>query len=105
MNVSSITASPLGHFAIFPVSLALVVVGLWLWSHHQAQSELLALPMERRHTLYKHTRETLETICMNARGPNLSEYCYEQALFIAQLPECDANCQDICQRFAPQPTK
>jgi len=93
------------YFAIAAALLALVVAGTWLSNRHLSQQELLALPSQQRHALYVHTLETLETICTHAQGPDLTEYCREQTQFIVRLPECAANCQEICRRLAPKPTK
>jgi len=93
------------YFAVAGALLVFVVAGTWFWNRHLSQQELLALPSQQRHALYVHTLETLETVCSHAQGPDLSEYCREQAQFIVRFPECGANCQATCRRLAPRPTK
>lgn len=93
------------RYAVAGALLVLLVAGSWVWNRHLSQQELLALPNQQRHTLYAHALETLETVCIHAQGPDLSEYCREQAQFIAHFPECGVNCQEICRKLAPRPTK
>lgn len=93
------------HFAVAAALLVSLVAGTWVWNRHLSQRELLTLPSQERHSLYAHTLETLGTVCMHAQGPELSSYCRDQAQFIARFPECGVNCQEVCRRLAPRPTK
>ncbi len=81
------------------------VAGTSLWNHRQASQDLITLPTLERQTLYQRTLETLESICVSATGPEIVDYCRDQAQFIARFPECDATCEAACRRLAPRPTK
>ena len=105
MHASPSVATSQRYLAVTAALVAFAVGGTWFWNRHLSQQELLALPSQQRHALYVHTLETLETVCMRTQGPDLTEYCREQARFIVRLPECGATCQEICRRLAPKPTK
>ena len=105
MHASSSDVSSQCYFAVAAALAVFFVAGTWVWNRHLSQQELLALPSQERHSLYAHTLETLETVCMHAQGPDLSEYCREQVQFIARFPECGVNCQELCRKLAPRPSK
>lgn len=67
--------------------------------------ELSELPATERGALYERTLDTLRTTCTQARGPEVAEYCRQQADFITLFPECDAECRDLAARFAPGPSR
>jgi len=93
------------HGLVAMAFLVFAVGGSSLWSHHQSRQQLRAIPTEERQVLYKRTLATLESLCVNAQGSEITEYCREQAQFIAAFPECDATCEGVCRRLAPRPTK
>lgn len=67
--------------------------------------EISDLPEPERRALYERTRETLRSPCSQARGPEVAEYCRQQADFIKRFPECDSECRELAARFAPQPSR
>ena len=85
--------------------VALLSVGLIAWHHRRAQTELLAIPVQERTSLYERTLSTLQTTCSHAEGAELTAYCQTQALFVSRFPECDATCQSICNRYLPRATR
>lgn len=64
--------------------------------------ELSDLPPSERRALFERTLETLRTTCGQARGPEVSDYCREQADFITHFPECDGACRELAARIAPR---
>lgn len=88
------------------VALALLAaVAVATFTHARLDRELSGLPGPERRALYERTLETLRTSCMRSRGPELSEYCQQQAHFIKRFPECDSECHELAARFAPKPTR
>lgn len=59
--------------------------------------ELSELPHAERRALFERPLETLRTACIQARGPEVSDYC-EQANFITHFPECDGTCRELAVR-------
>lgn len=78
---------------------------LAVFMHTRLDRELSELPEPERRALFERTRETLRSSCMQARGPEVTEYCRQQADFIKRFPECDRECRDLAARFAPQPSR
>lgn len=62
--------------------------------------ELSDLPHAERRALFERPLETLRTACIQARGPEVSDYCCEQANFIKHFPECDGTCRELAAHFA-----
>jgi len=90
------------------VLLALVAVVLvsGLVAYQRGEdTELLSLPAAERATLYERTFETLRSTCSHTRGEAFSDYCREQAKFLARFPECKGDCQQTCHQFRARPTK
>lgn len=65
----------------------------------RVEHEIAELPPSERRAFYERTLETLRATCSRAAGPEVSEYCRQQARFITHFPECDAACRDIAARF------
>jgi cytochrome b pre-mRNA-processing protein 3 len=102
------TSSAVPGQRFVPIAVTILVLGVagsWFWSRHQESQDLLALPNQERQALYQRTLETLESICARATGPELNDYCHDQAQFIARFPECGTKCAAVCQRLAQRPTK
>jgi cytochrome b pre-mRNA-processing protein 3 len=87
---------------------AAVLVGLlglsaaWLLRDGGTGGELRRLPGAERRALYLRILETLRTTCPRATGPGLTDYCRDQAEFVARFPECDRFCRELAQRYAPK---
>ncbi len=95
---------PLSSIVIVSLVGALCFGGI-LWHHTRAKAELMTMPAQDRYSLYEHTLSALHTACAHADGEQLREYCQQQAEFVSRFPECDANCQSVCRRYLPRPTK
>lgn len=83
----------------------LSAVALAVFIHTRLDREISDIPEPERRALYERTRETLRSSCMQTRGPEMAEYCRQQADFIKRFPECDRECRDLAARFAPQPSR
>jgi cytochrome b pre-mRNA-processing protein 3 len=95
----------MNHFWVAAALLALAASGSWLWQLHLSQRELQELAPSDRQAFYGRTLETLTSVCVRANGPDLGDYCREQANLIARFPECDKSCRELSRRFAPKPTR
>jgi hypothetical protein len=80
-------------------------VALAVLMHTRLDRELSDLSEPERRALYERTRETLRSSCVQAQGPEVTEYCRQQADFIKHFPECDRECRDLAARFAPRPSR
>ena len=87
------------------VLLVLAVIGTWFWQSRLRARELRDLPSQERRAFYERTLETLRTACSHPPGPELKEYCREQADLAVRFPECDEACREIARQFQPQATK
>lgn len=99
------TKAPRGVVWLVVVMTLLCAVALAVFVHTRLDREISQLPESERRALYERTRETLRTSCAHARGPEVTEYCREQADFIQRFPECDSECRELAARFAPQPSR
>ncbi|HRG94839.1 MAG TPA: hypothetical protein PLR99_01250 [Polyangiaceae bacterium] len=72
-----------------------------VFTHTRLDRELSKLPEQERRALYERTRETLRTSCAHPRGPEVADYCRQQANFIKHFPECDGECQDVASQLTP----
>jgi len=79
------------------------LVAAWILSDDGMDGELRKLPEAERRALHLRTVETLRTTCSNASGPELTEYCRDQAEFLVGFPECSRSCRELAQRYAPKP--
>src|SRR5512145_1844318 len=80
------------------------LIGAVVFITTRTDRELRALPAADRRALYQRTLETLRSACMHVTGPQLSDYCCDQAEFVKRFPECDPTCRELAERFAPKPT-
>jgi hypothetical protein len=80
--------------------VAIVAVGEW-----QSERELEHLPADARRTLFGSLLATVRDSCSRIDDDDMTEYCMEQARFLARFPECETTCQQLCQRFVPRATK
>ncbi len=86
----------------------LVVVALAAFAILQQtgrEREVRNLPASERAALYQRTLETLKTICANASGSTLKEYCRNQAEFIGLFPECDESCRARVLQLTSTPAR
>lgn len=67
--------------------------------------ELAAMPAPERYALYERTIKTLHASCTQASGPELIDYCRQQAAFLERFPECNSECIELTQHFHPIPTR
>lgn len=84
--------------------VTLVIVAL-LVHRPNLDRDLMGLPEADRRALFERTLTTLKTTCAYPRGPDLSDYCREQAAFIVHFRECDGTCRDLAAHFAQQPAR
>lgn len=82
----------------------LCVAGLFTLNELRKR-EILGIPASERQQLYEHALATLQAPCESSASEKLREYCQQQATLLARLPECQAACQKLCQRYLPQPSK
>ena len=87
------------------LSLLVAAVALAVFMRTRLSRELSELPEPERRALYERTLETLRSSCAQAPGPELAEYCRQQAEFIKRFPECDNECRALAARFASQPSR
>ncbi len=93
------------------VALALAVLGLflvalWVWNKGMEQRAIRHLPEQERRALYDRTLRTLQAPCGSGeRLPGLEAFCREQAAFIVEFPECDAECAALARGQTSRPTK
>lgn len=95
-------------FRIFSLTAGLTlvsIVGFYVSRQNRSDREPLGLQPSERSALYARTLEILHTTCASALEADLVAYCREQARFIARFPECGHECQSLCRRFSPRPTK
>jgi hypothetical protein len=76
-----------------------------LFMHSRLTCEITELPDAEQRAIYERTHDTLRTTCLRAKGPELTEYCREQADLITRLPNCDDDCRNLAARFTPHPTR
>lgn len=81
------------------------VTFMFMFMQTRLDRELSELPPSERRALYERTLETLRTTCSQARGPELADYCRQQADFVKRFPECDSECRELAARFAPRPSR
>ena len=85
---------------------AIVCVALWRWSRDDETSAIRTLPAPDRRALFDGTLRTLASVCDPQRRPTgLDGYCNEQAIFIAQFPECEAACRTLVKGARRPPTR
>jgi len=82
-----------------------LIVGVLLIQRFAREKELRSLPKATQSALYVQTMQALKTACAGTLDENLQAYCQEQAELLADLPECDAACQKLAERFDPQPSR
>ncbi len=80
----------------------LTVLAIVMFTQTRLDREISNLPDPGRRALYDRTLETLRTSCAEARGPEMADYCRDQADFIKHFSECDSECRDLAARFAPR---
>ncbi len=83
----------------------ILVLAAWAVLQTRMNRELSQLPRPARRALYERTIETLRTSCMQASGPEVTDYCRQQADFIKRFPECERDCRELAARFAPKPSR
>ncbi|HEY6559917.1 MAG TPA: hypothetical protein VI072_21685 [Polyangiaceae bacterium] len=83
----------------------LALFGVAYFYQARADRELRELPEHESRALYERTLETLRTSCAHMTGPNLSEYCRQQADIIQRFPYCDRACREIAEKFAAHPAR
>jgi hypothetical protein len=84
---------------------AATIAGLcWVFWPRGAE-EIRDLPPPERAALVERTLETLRTTCARFTGPDLTEYCSDQAELIVDLEECGPDCRAIADRFTAKPTR
>lgn len=89
----------------FGALLLLAATGAWFWGYRAPEREIADLPAAERQALFARTFETLRTVCNDSAGPNLTNYCEEQASFLVRFPECDPGCAKLAHGFAGRPTR
>jgi len=82
----------------------LALFGVARFYQADADREVRELPEPESRALYERTLETLRTSCMHVTGPNLSEYCRQQADIIRRFPQCDRACRETADQFV-QPAR
>jgi hypothetical protein len=93
------------------VALLLLLAGsacvvLWRWSRNDETSAIRTLPVADRRALFEGTLRTLESVCEEQkRPPGLEGFCNEQAIFVAQFPECEAACLALAKGARTPPTR
>src|SRR5512138_82311 len=102
--MTSHTLRSVGLKAIGGTLLVGSLAGAVIYADGRTDRELRGLPETDRRPLYQRTLDTLRTSCAHARGPNLSDFCTEQAAFVSRFPECDADCRELARKFASHPT-
>jgi hypothetical protein len=95
--------------AVVIVILLLAAIGcvvLWHWTRDDETTAIRALPATDRRALFEGTLRTLQAVCDAQRRPSgLDGFCNEQAIFVAQFPECEAACRALAKAARAQPTR
>jgi hypothetical protein len=95
----------------FAAALALGVLAataatlLWLSPPGAEGDAIRSLPEAERRSLYERTLRTLESPCKRHRGSGLESICRQQADFVVQFPECDAQCSALAEAFRAGPSR
>src|SRR5262245_10889720 len=92
--------------AIGAILVALAILGLVLWRLGAEGRAIRLLPAEERRALYERTLRTLRSPCgSEKRASGLDEFCRDQAVFILEFPECEAECVSLARSNLPSPSK
>jgi hypothetical protein len=91
------------------VAMAAAVVAMafvWAWWARYEQRALLSLPVEERVRIYERSLDSMRVLCGNPKVTGaFQSRCREQALFLAEFPECGADCRTLLENFLPRPTR
>jgi hypothetical protein len=87
---------PYVRAVIWLLLVALAWIALLAWREHRAKAGILALPVPARQAVYAHAIDELRTLC--PAQPELHDHCAEQAAFVLDFPDCDADCQTVANR-------
>jgi hypothetical protein len=85
------------------IVLALVMAGtvvsaLWVWNRGAETRAIRHLPADERRALYDRTLSVLRSPCGPTRRTDaLEKFCHDQAQFIIEFPECDAECLAVAR--------
>jgi len=85
--------------------LVAAVFAAAMWTDARRERELAALPSTEREALVARVVETLRTTCVAARGPELTQFCRDQARLVARMPECGGECRELAARHLPRPSR
>ena len=105
MNTPPIPRSAKRRRWTWIVVFLLAALLAWLWQRQYDPRWSLELAERERVALYERTLQNLKTVCREPNDPAQARFCRDQATLIRSLPECDAACQDLAQRFEPRPTR
>jgi hypothetical protein len=97
-----------GIRAALPVLVVGSLLAYWIWNEGEQRKALRELPAADRQPLFERTRQNLQSVCRGARvqrPAGLAGYCREQAEFILQFPECDAECSNLARGLLNQPAR
>ena len=75
-------------------ALILLLLAWWGWEQGAPGRALRSLPEGERSALYERTAKNLRQVC-NDPPVALQFYCNQQAEFLLNFPECDADCRAL----------
>lgn len=88
-----------------PVLAGAGLFGAWIWYSGCIDRELRDLPEADRQALYQRTSQTLKQTCSESSGPQMTDYCRDQAELLLHFPECDDDCRALSRRYLHVPAR
>ena len=105
---SRLRSASLDKGLLWPISLivtAVCFVVLWISGLNAEQRRIQTLPPAERGAFYERTLSNVRAICSPSGASALRQYCGEQAILLAGLPECGDECRTLIRPLLPQPTR